>query len=45
MILQVLQSLLMIPNVYATKEFQEKFEKQARANIAAEIESLKKVSK
>ena len=40
---QILQSMLLIPNVYATKEFQTEFEKQAKENIQKEIDNLKKL--
>ncbi|KAF2355118.1 hypothetical protein FHG87_014123 [Trinorchestia longiramus] len=39
--LKILQSLLLIPNVYATKDFQERYEKQARENISREVKELK----
>ncbi|CAG0883952.1 unnamed protein product [Darwinula stevensoni] len=37
---KVLRVFLKIPNIYATREFRKRFEKQARKNIEAEIVSL-----
>lgn len=39
---QLLQTFLMIPSIYNTQTFRDKFERQARANIEREIEELKK---
>ena len=39
-LLQILKSLLLMPNVYATREFQEAREKTARENIKKEVENL-----
>ncbi|XP_067634204.1 uncharacterized protein [Eurosta solidaginis] len=39
--LKVLQTLLSIPNVYTTSEFQKRYEAAARTNMKDEINSLK----
>ncbi|XP_065338770.1 uncharacterized protein LOC135938775 [Cloeon dipterum] len=37
---KVLQTFLLIPNIFLTAAFQNRFEAQARANIEAEVQSL-----
>lgn len=38
---KVLETLLLIPSIYATAEYHEKYEELARANIRNEIRELK----
>ncbi|XP_017147576.2 uncharacterized protein LOC117185869 [Drosophila miranda] len=40
--IKVLETLLLIPSIYATGEYHDKYEEQARANIRSEILELKK---
>lgn len=37
---QMLKNLILMPNIYATREFQQEREKTARENLQWEIESL-----
>lgn len=39
--LKVLQTLLSIPNIFSTADFQTRYEASARANMKAEISTLK----
>ncbi|XP_030377750.1 uncharacterized protein LOC115626501 [Scaptodrosophila lebanonensis] len=39
---KVLETLLLIPSIYATPSYHEKYEERARANIRQEISELKK---
>lgn len=39
---QILQSFLLIPNIFSTDTFREKFESQARTNIEEEVASMGK---
>jgi len=40
--IKVLETLLMIPSIYATGDYHDKYEELARANIRNEISELKK---